>query len=253
MKHYETFDLVDYQRGLLEGEEAKELFAHCQTCRECGDRLSIVLALRAVGERRRTARRRVLRGAAAAVGAAVLVGVAIYSFSEHSTQRPVASVDTQPTRGSLAEYASTELPSRGFLVVRFRPGTPIANVEDAEPRLKAAVEELWAGNADSALPALRELWLERPNEERAAYMGIAMYLSGRSDAEVRAFLEMGTNTVWTPLSRYSTFYLANYHLRTGQNQEAYELLQSLTANDSPSTAAKRLLARLPIDPGMTLK
>lgn len=251
-RHYNASELVDYERGLLDGEKAKQLFAHCQACQPCENRLTVVLALREIGKRRRGVRRRRLVATAAALVAMVLLGVAIYQVVPLDTDPQAdgtVGIDagTPLAEGSLAEYASTELPSRGFLVLRFRPGTPVANVDRGEARLKAAVEALWAGELDAALPALRELWLEQPNEERAAYMGIALYLTGQIDEEVGWFLEIGTRTWWTTLSRYSTYYLANHYLRIGQNDAAYELLESLTAfSDSPSRAAKRLLEQLPI-------
>ena len=35
--HYETIELVDYARGYLTGEDARDVFAHCQGCTNCGD------------------------------------------------------------------------------------------------------------------------------------------------------------------------------------------------------------------------
>jgi len=115
-----------------------------------------------------------------------------------------------------------------------------------EPRVKNAVEALWSGNLENALDALKELRAERPGDpEIAAYLGIALYLSGEQDDSVRVLLLEGAATEWLTLSRYSMLYLANHYLRLGIHSEAIEILSDLApARDSPGESAAVLLRQL---------
>ena len=74
--HYETLELVDYARGYLSGEDARELFGHCQGCAYCGNRLAAIMALREGNARERTAIVR-RRWVAAAASGVVLIGLVI--------------------------------------------------------------------------------------------------------------------------------------------------------------------------------
>lgn len=244
--HFETADLIDYHRGLLSQEETETLLGHCNGCRTCSDRLAMVIALREVAARRRLFKRSALLTSSIATVIVAAFALATYAPSAFVTGDAVpVTAHTRPP-GLLFQYATTELPHRSFLVLRFREGMPVAHGDDRQLRVEDAVVDLWAGRTAPAIPALRALWTEAPSEEIAAYLGIGLYLTQRTDDEVEAFLEVGTRTGWSTLSRYSTFYLANHYLRTGRNAAAYALLRVVAADsDAPGSAARRLLEKLP--------
>lgn len=243
--HFETADFIDYHRGLLSQDETDNLLGHCKGCRTCSNRLAMVIALREVAARRRLFKRSALVASALATVIVAAFALAAYAPPALLTSDP-APENSQRPPGLLTEYATTDLPHRSFLVLRFRMGMPVAHSDDRELRVKDAVDDLWAGRTATAIPALRALWTEAPSEEIAAYLGIGLYLTQRTDDEVEAFLEVGTRTGWSTLSRYSTFYLANHYLRTGRNAAAYALLRVVAADsDAPGSAARRLLEELP--------
>lgn len=242
--HYEVDDLVSYERGVLGPEEAEELFAHCQVCRECGTRLAMVLSLRRLGAKQRKSKLRRIVAISACIVA--VLGLVAYAYRPSLDVAPATvTPEAEPQPGRLSAYATSILPRPGFLVLRFGDALPVA-VDDWQFRLKAAAGSLWKGELETAVPALRELRIERPADpEVAAYLGTGLYLSGSVEPEVRTLLEEGTTTEWVVLSRYSMFYLANHYLRTGRDSIALALLENLKDIDAPGTAAAELLERIP--------
>ena len=240
--HFTTTELIEYARGALLGENAESLLAHSLRCDDCGTRLAIILALEEAGSAQRvtTSRRRWLAAAAgmAFVGVGVMVVISMRTPAELPQHE-------RATNSHFAQLATTEFPSsRGFLRIRF--GAIRVNASNWEPRVKNAVEALWSGNLENALDALKELRAERPEDpEIAAYLGIALYLSGQQDDVVRVLLIEGAATEWQTLSRYSMFYLANHYLRLEIDLQAIEILSDLATHpDSPGESAAALLRQL---------
>lgn len=262
--HYTTLELVDYERGYLTGDEARDLFAHCQQCEECGGRLAAVLALRHANRRRvaRIRRRKMLSLAAGVVLVVSLgfAGTALWGRFATADGPGTASVaapggeptiqgapELSPELAELAALATDELPNPVFL--RIRLGPLAADSDDWEVRVRAALMDLWEGRLDVAVPALENLHSVRQKDpEVAAYLGIALYLSGDRREDVADLLRSGASTHWDNLRDQTLWYLANHHLRNGDPALAAEILAEFSRYEHVTArAAHALMDKLPAE------
>ncbi len=228
--HPDLKTLTGYIDGALTGDEARAIVGHCTECTECGDRLGTMMLLRSRAARAALAPR-VPRGVRAAVVVVTLVaGLAGGMF----LARALAP-------NPWAVHASTESVPRWFhdFLYGYR--------EQIGPRdlaLAEALDLLVRGEYDDAIVKLEPL-TEPPGREpeAAAYLGIAMYLTGDNSGRTVDLLEAGTAS--TRAGRISDWYLANVLLSRGDIGAARRRLRGLTfVGDWVGRQAKLLLDQL---------
>ena len=232
--HLARETLVTYVAGALSGDEARDVTTHAGTCTRCGDRLGVLMLLKAgASESARTPwlsrgqRRLVVAAfAAVAIAASALVADALWPnpWAAHATEESVPEWfygffygegrddATGPTARGLALLVSGALPEA---------------IETLEPEA--------AGGGTEA----------------AAYLGIARYLSGeRTRATVR-LLERGTESIRA--GRLSRWYLASALLTRRDPEGAKRQLEALaTTQDWFGRRASELLEKLEspeVEPG----
>ena len=234
---------------------------HCFDCRDCGDRLAVIIALLesasemppswgllarmrrvayAGGEARlpeEQPARRLPRGAAVAA-ALLLIALAIPVAWWAMTPGP--SVDFR-----LAALATTEPISARVVQFHLAGVTPAAEIPGAlpvQPRLLAAGEKLAAGDYAAAVRELEQLRQDAPLSRLvAAYLGIANYLNGDNTARIGRLLEEGMATARTDddVAAVSGWYLGNLLLRMGRTPDAIEVFESLA--DLPTGPGRQSL------------
>jgi hypothetical protein len=132
-------------------------------------------------------------------------------------------------------------------MVRFLLGSAVTvDTGNTQARLQAAGEALIVGEYARAAGDLERLRAERPDSGViAGFLGISRYLSGEDSDRVAELLATGALDQNRTVASFSRWYLANYLLRTGDEDGARQLLRELTAiNDIPGRMAIDVLARL---------
>ncbi len=228
--HPDLKTLTGYVDGALTGDEARAIVEHGTECSECGDRLGTMMLLRARAAKATLAPRvpRGVRAAALVVTlAAGLVGGAFLAqamapnpWAEHAT------VDTVPRWFHDFLYGYRE------------------NSSTRDRDLIAGLDLLVRGELAEAIALLEPLAQEPAGEpEAAAYLGIAMYLSGDVSGRTVDFLASGTAS--TRAGRISDWYLANAHLARGNIDAARRRLRGLAfVGDWVGRQSQSLLDRL---------
>lgn len=210
--HPDLKTLTGYVDGALTGDEARAIVEHCTECSACGDRLGTMVLLRARAAKA-TLAPRVPRGVrAAALVVTLAAGLAGGAF----LARAMAP-------NPWAEHATADSVPRWFhdFLYGYREN---ANTHDRE--LAAGLDLLVRGELAEAIALLEPLAHESTREpEAAAYVGIAMYLSGDVSRRTVDYLESGTAS--TRAGRISDWYLANAHLARGNVEAARRRLRGL--------------------------
>jgi len=240
--HPEVDELVDWARGDLSRKRLREIRAHCRSCPACDMKLAKILVLRTRQRRemkRAARRRRQLQMAAAIV---LLVGAgAVFLVSGHFSD----------PASKFAELATTETIPQGLLRLRFRSDALPASTDLSEFRLKQGMEALVQEQYSLAVEALDDANREHPADaEIAAFLGIALYLSGDDSSRTQSLLALGTTHARPRVSRPATWYLANSCLRSGDSEAAVALLRELNLgelSDAYSRRADDLAARVEVD------
>lgn len=242
--HVDIEGLLAYAHGETGGAEADAVLQHSCACRECGDELAVMLALvgqeaQATGEAQRGASSapwawRWIGLVAASVVLAVVVGIALMSWGPW--------LDTGGVDEAM-QLATTEAPERVMLEYLF--GAP--TVSAAAPQVRGGFALIVNGRYQEAVALLSTLYDAQPGDnELAASLGIALYLSGDDGERAASSLMQGQR-----LGRQDSFgnlaawYLANHYLRRGDVVQAREVLEDLSQGpDAPGTQARDLLERL---------
>jgi hypothetical protein len=304
---------LDELRACARGEDPAliaPVVEHCKTCKYCGDKLAVFLALDDLAVRR-PGIEQIVSGKAAKVVAGVVialaVGVALAGYQLISTDPPpdsgsalatmeppppesgtglptaeplpsesggrLAATRQPPPEGGARLAATQQPPPEGAeesatppppesletavglattepppaAVVRFLLGSAVpVDTGNIQGRLLAAAEALSAGEYARATSHLEGLHSERPDSGViAGFLGISRYLSGDDTEHVAELLATGAIDQNQAVSSFSRWYLANYLLRTGEEEGARHLLTELAAfRDTPARMAVDLLVRL---------
>jgi hypothetical protein len=253
--HVDIERLLEVAHGTAGGPETDAIVGHCLACRECGDLLWAMLALKLGGKKRRSQRRRVALIAASIAVVAALTGLLWWSAARGGgppaptaasdpALAPAPSIDAGPAPG-LASLATTAPPDRKLLDFLFGD-TPVTPTATNVPAERAGLELVITGRYPEAVELFRGQLAARPQDPRlSAFLGVARYLSGDTDPEVEAQLTRGAGASPEALARLSTWYLANHHLRRNDREAAEAFLRGLAAQeDEFGLAAARLLERL---------
>lgn len=234
-EHPNIEELVDWARGLLSRRRHKEVRRHCEACPTCNMRLAMILIIRTDDRRRmrrRAKRRRQFQMAAAVLllmGAGAVVLLSSY-FSDPALE--------------LAGLATTETIPQGLVRLRFRSDMVPASTDLSEFQLKRGMDALALEEYSLAIEALAGANKEHPADaEIAAYLGIALYLSGDDSSRTHSRLALGATHARPSVSRPASWYLANSCLRNGDTQTAVALLRELDLGE-PSDAYSRRAADL---------
>lgn len=236
-RHPEIEELVAYARGALSRKRRRAVRAHCEVCPSCNLDLAKTLVLRADHRRalRQRARRQRLMAAATVVlvlGAAGTIMLGAY-FTDPSAE--------------LAALATSEPLPEHYVRYRFGTGMP-ASSDLTAYQLRRGIEALVAEEYGPAIDAFEAVLSEQPSDiETAAYLGIALYLSGDDSTRTQTLLVRGTSHARPELSRAATWYLANLFLRSGEAETAATLLEQLDLgelDDRYSRRARELLQQI---------
>jgi len=253
--HVDIERMLEVAHGTAGGPETEAIVAHCLSCKQCGDELGAMLALRLAYQRPRSRRPRNVALIAASIAVvAALTGLLWWSARDGGSPAPTAAsepagsppsgIDAGPAQG-LASLATTAPPDRELLEFLFGD-TPITPTASNVPAERAGLELIVTGRYTEAVESFREQLAARPQDSRLfAFLGVARYLSGETDPEVEAELTRGAGASPEALARLSTWYLANHHLRRDDLEAAEGLLRGLALEeDEFGLAAAGLLERL---------
>lgn len=231
--------MVAFVHGDLSAAELETLSEHCTSCKECGDQLAALLSVR------RSRRQQNVRHARTAVAAFVVLTLVGLALGVRGFGTGLST--SAPTESDWAELATSEGPDPRLVRRIFGDGLP-ADTDTRLMETRTAFEHLVNGRLEQAIEILRGLYLERSADDVAAYLGIALYLSGQADEVVEGLLRQGVNSSRTADAHYSQWYLANHFLRLGDPQSAESILQDLAkSSDRPGRFAAELL--LQVRPG----
>jgi hypothetical protein len=220
-EHPDIEELVDWARGLLSRRRHEEVRRHCDACPTCNMRLAKILVLRTDDRRRMRRRARRVRQLQMAAVIVLLVGTGAVFLLSGYFSNPTAE---------LAALATTETIPESHVHMRFRRGLR-ASADLYDYKLEAGMEALVQRDYRMASETLEELYGEHPeSSEAAAYLGVALYLSGDDSGRTKSILAMGTQHMQPMISRTATWFLANSRLRSGDVESAVELLRTLDPN-----------------------
>ena len=241
-EHIDIERLLAYAHDELEDAESDAILEHSRACKECGDQLAVMLALRSEdgGSGVSEPRARLIGLIAASVLLAVLLGVALTWGGFGSRFIFVSAAEE-----GLAELATTEAPGRIDLDFLFDASLP-TSTDDSRPQKRAGFGLIVNGQHDEAIELLSTLRNARPDDgDVAASLGIALYLSGDSSSRVETLLIEG-NAAWLQgLQHYAKWYLGNHYLRQGDLVQAMGALEEIAQEpDAPGRRAAELLRRL---------
>lgn len=227
-EHPNLEELIAYVSGALSGDEARAVATHGRACTKCGDRLGVMIVLKASAAE--TARlpllspshRRAGLSLFAATGLIAMIFIAdVYwpnPWAEHATREAVPGWfhDFFYKEGRAAEATDT---SRGL-------------------------ELLIDGEPEQAIEILTPLAEDTESDPEArAYLGIARYLTGDASRSTRRLLEDGIHS--HRAGRLSRWYLASVLLARRDLDGARAHLRALSSTgDWFGRAAKALLEKL---------
>lgn len=242
--HVDIEGLLAYAHGETRGAEADAVLQHSRACRECGDELAVILALAgtqvvAVAEDEREiagASRRWIALVAASVVLALLLGVAL-----RSAWLPLGATSDEDVVG----LATTEAPERLMLEYLFGASTVSVGAPQVRDGFALVVDRRY----EAAAALLSTLYDAQPGDnELAASLGIALYLSGDDGERVASLLMQGQRLRDRRLDSFgnlAAWYLANLYLRRGDVVQARDVLEDLSQwSDAPGAEARAVLEQL---------
>ena len=229
-EHPSLEDLIIYVSGALSGDEARAVAAHGRACTPCGDRLGIMILLKAsAAESARLpllspSHRRAGLSLFAATGLIAMLAVADEfwpnPWAEHATRESVPGWFHDFFYGERRDAKGTE--------------------SDAARGLELLVQ----GELEQAIETLEPLVENAESKPEArAYLGIARYLTGDTSRSTVRLLEDGVDG--RRAGRLSRWYLASVLLTRRDIDGARVHLKALTSTgDWFGRAAKALLEKL---------
>ncbi|MGD8329137.1 MAG: zf-HC2 domain-containing protein [Acidobacteriota bacterium] len=254
-QHISAERLAALAGGELPEAEREAALRHLEECAPCGDRLAAVLLLRRshVSAPRRG-------GIALAAAALVLLAGAWMMLPRERAETPVAEAPVpqplSPERRAVvdrfAAYAQDEnieaFVYDWLLDIAYPDVVPVSP-DQHQPRTRAALEELRDGHYPQAIDQLADLYREYPDFDTiGGWLGVALYLNGETDPVVEALLEKGRESSLGPLADMSTWYGAQYLLRTHRPEEAVALLRLLAPRPIQlGRMAKAQLEEMPLE------
>lgn len=243
-EHISAERLAALAAGELTESERAPLLRHLEDCAACGDRLATVLLLRR--GQARVPRRAWL--ALAAVAVLMLAGAWMLLPSwTAGPAAPTLSPERQALVDRFAGYANDdniEAFIYDWLLDLVYPDVVPVSPDQHQPRTRAAIIDLRDGRYQEAVDQLAELYLEYPDfDSIAGWLGVALYLNGENDPVVEGLLERGMESSLDPLVDFSTWYSAQYLLRTHRPEEAVARLRQL----APSPVKLGRMARAQLE------
>jgi len=245
--------LLAYAHGESEGDEAAAVLRHGRACRECGDQLAVMLALREIPAvtvaptptpTQPTAW--LTPGRLGALAAALVVALMLAVVLSFSSLRgvgddPGAAVFSDGDVALGARLATSAPPDAMMLDFLFPEATLAVQQEPG-----ASFRLIVGRRYDEAVQQLQPLHDAAPMRgEVAAALGVARYLNGDSGPDVEALLRQGNALAADDLRHLSAWYLGNLYLRRGDLVQARVVLDELAEwPDVPGESAAVLLRRL---------
>jgi hypothetical protein len=231
--HYTLDELRAFATGSNQ-EGADALLEHCRACVDCGDSLAAMLLMAESADARRRRerdRRRLLLAAGALIVGAL--GMLL---------RSTDLVDAPRTDDLLAGLATEQPLPPAAVRIHLGVLSP-AGTDDSVARLQAAGAALARGQYDAAIPDLEELHDRDPSSGVvAAYLGIALYLTGDNSSRAEHLLTQGAQDQNRSIATFTQWYLANLLLRSGQTDASVRVLETLAPSPTaPGRNAQKLL------------
>jgi tetratricopeptide (TPR) repeat protein len=249
--------MLAYAHGEAAAAEADAVLRHGRACRECGDLLAMMLALRemdAVAPTQAPERgaaaihgRRRLGAIAAAIVLAMLVGAVMVSslLQPHPERDPGTGAAVDPALVARGRQLATRVPPDAVMAEFYR-GSIVRAPEATRQQIYRAFALVTEERYDEAIRRLEPVYEQQPNDgEAAAVLGIARYLGGDDGDRTVELLRQGRAQRPADLSHLSAWYLGNLVLRRGEVVQAREVLEELSQwPDDPGVRAAALLDEL---------
>ena len=229
-EHPSLEDLIIYVSGALSGDEARAVAAHGRACTPCGDRLGIMILLKASAAE--SARLPLLSPSHRRAGLSVFAAtglIAMFAVADAFWSNP------------WAEHATRENVPGWFHDFFYGERRDAQGTQSATAR---GLELLVQGELEQAIETLEPLVEEAESKPEArAYLGIARYLTGDTSRSTVRLLEDGVDS--QRAGRLSRWYLASVLLTRRDIDGARVHLKALTSTgDWFGCAATALLEKL---------
>lgn len=247
--HVDVERLLAYAHGESAAEEAAAVLRHGRACRDCGDQLAVMMALRAapaVAVAPPKAAPWMTPGRLSALAAALVVAlmlsvVLMSSLFRGAVDDPAAGVFPAEAVALGARLATSAPPDPAMFDFLF-PEATLAVQQGPGAGFGMIVERRYV----EAVRQLQPLHDAAPlRGEVAAVLGVARYLNGDNGTEVEALLRQGNALAADDLRHLSAWYLSNLYLRRGDLVQARSVLDELAEwPDAPGQRAAALLERL---------